>query len=89
MLDRIQSELRPRGYLIGDAFTVADLTAAALLSPLLQPKQIQYPIRITWPGYMEEYRASVVRHPAAQWAAEIFRRHRGVSAEVHRPARTS
>src|SRR5262249_19333771 len=36
-LDRLEAELRPSGYLVGDTFTVADLTAAALVSPLLQP----------------------------------------------------
>ena len=85
-LDRIQSELRPSGYLVADAFTVADLTAAALLSPLLQPEQIQYPVGIALPAYVQEYRESVTRHPAAQWAVEIYRRHRGVSAEIRRTA---
>ena len=85
-LDRIQAELRPSGYLAGDSFTVADLTAAALLSPLLQPDQIQYPIGIDLPAYAQEYRESVMGHLAAQWAMEIYRRHRGVSAEVRRTA---
>jgi glutathione S-transferase len=30
-MDRIERELQPSGYLVGDHFTVADLTAAALL----------------------------------------------------------
>src|SRR5262249_11446904 len=36
MLGRIEEERAGRAHLVGDAFSVADLTAAALLSPLLQ-----------------------------------------------------
>ena len=41
VLDRIETERAGRPYLVGDAFTVADLTAAALLAPLLQPAELQ------------------------------------------------
>jgi glutathione S-transferase len=81
-LDRIEKERRGRAYLVGDAFTVADLTAAAMLSPLLQPAEIQYPLRVELPAYLQEYRATISKHPAAQWAAGIYRLHRGRSAEV-------
>jgi len=81
-LDRIEQERQGRAYLVGDAFTVADLTAAALLSPLLQPSEIQYPLRVELPGYLQDYRATVLQHPAARWAAGIYRLHRGRSAEV-------
>src|SRR5262245_25726229 len=43
-LDRIEQERDGHTYLVGDAFTVADLTAAAMVSPVLQPSEIQYPI---------------------------------------------
>jgi glutathione S-transferase len=83
-LERIARELRPSGYLVGDAFSVTDLTAAALLSPLLQPPGIQYPLTVALPDNLRPYRDEVTRHPAAQWATEIYRRHRGSSAEVGR-----
>ena len=83
-LDRIEQERQGRAYLVGDAFTVADLTAAAMLSPLLQPPEIQYPLRVELPPYLQEYRATLLRHPAAQWAPDIYRLHRGRSAEVPR-----
>src|SRR5436309_5666384 len=41
-LDRIEQERQGRAYLVGDPFTVADLTAAAMLGALLQPPEIQY-----------------------------------------------
>jgi len=83
-LDRIEEERHGRPYLVGDAFTVADLTAAAMMSPWLQPPEIQYPLQITWPPYLQEYRAALLRHPAMEWAAGIYRLHRGRSAEIPR-----
>jgi glutathione S-transferase len=83
-LDRIEQERQGRTYLVGDAFTVADLTAAAMLSPLLQPPEIQYPLRVELPPYLQDYRATLLQHPAMQWAADIYRLHRSRSAEVSR-----
>ena len=42
-LDRIEHERQNRAYLVGEAFSVADLTAAALLSVLLQPPEDSVP----------------------------------------------
>ena len=81
-LDRIEHERQGRAYLVGEAFTVADLTAAALLGALLQPHEIQYPLQVELPLYLKDYRATLFRHPAAQWAAGIYRLHRGYSSEV-------
>jgi len=83
-LDRIARELQPSGYLVGETFSVADLTAAALLAPLLQPPELQYPLAVTLPDGLRQYLDELVRHPAAQWALDMFRRHRGRSAEVRR-----
>jgi glutathione S-transferase len=85
-LDRIERERQGRAYLVADAFTVADLTAAAMLSPILQPPEIQYPLRLELPAYVRDYHAALLQHPAAQWAASIYRLHRGHSAEVSRRA---
>lgn len=81
-LDWIERELQGRAYLVGATFTVADLTAAALLAPVLQPPELQYPLRVELPSYAQEYRATLLRHPAMEWAATIYRLHRGRSAEV-------
>jgi len=83
-LDRIERERQGRAYLVGEVFTVADLTAAALLGVLLQPPEIQYPLKVELPLYLKDYRATLLQHAAAQWAAGIYRRHRGSSAEVAR-----
>lgn len=81
-LDRIEQTRQGRAYLVGETFSVADLTAAALMNPLLQPPEIQYPLQVELPPYIQEYRAVLLKHPAAQWAAGIYRQHRGRSAEI-------
>jgi len=83
-LDRIEQERQGRAYLVSEAFSVADLTAAALLGALLRPPEIQYPLQVELPPYLQDYRATLLRHPAAQWAAGIYRLHRGRSAEIPR-----
>jgi len=85
-LDRIEQERQGGAYLVGDAFTVADLTAAAMLGALLQLPEMQYPLRVELPPYLEEYRATVLQHAATQWVAGIYRLHRGRSTEVSRAA---
>lgn len=74
-LDRLESELDGREYLVGDAFTVADLTAAALFYPLVQPPEA--PLRLPPPtaGY-ERFRAPLEERPGYRWVEETFRRHR-------------
>jgi glutathione S-transferase len=83
-LDRIEEWRQGRAFLVGEAFSVADLTASALLGALLAPPEIQYPLQVELPGYLQEYRDLLLRHPAMQWAADIWRQHRGPSAEVSR-----
>jgi glutathione S-transferase len=78
-LDRIESERAGGPYLVGESFTVADLTAAALLYPLVWPPEYQYALP---EPPRSEFRESVSDHPAVGWLAEIWRRHRGSSAEI-------
>jgi glutathione S-transferase len=78
-LDRIESERAGRDYLVGERFTVADLTAAALLYPLVWPAEFQYPLPEPKPWEFLESRRD---HPALGWIAEMWRRHRGSSAAV-------
>jgi glutathione S-transferase len=81
-LDRIAAELQPSGYLVGDGFSVADLTAAALLSPVVMPPEFSYPLLTPLPQSAGRFRESLAGHRAFHWAAEIYRRHRGTSAAV-------
>jgi glutathione S-transferase len=81
-LDRVSAELQPSGYLVGDGFSVADLTAAALLMPIVWPEEAQYLPRGPFPEAVHRWRDSVSEHPAFAWVDDMYRRHRGSSAEV-------
>jgi glutathione S-transferase len=81
-MDRLAKELRPSGYLVGDRFTVADLTAAALLSPLVSPPEFPYKATMPPPEPGLKVRESMSKHPAFEWTLKTYREHRGKSAEV-------
>ncbi len=85
--DRVEAELQPSGYLVGESFSVADLTAAALLSPIVIPPEVQFPRfdprRL--PESVQQFRESLRARRGYHWVGEMFRRHRGSSAEVRRP----
>ncbi len=80
-LDLIESELEG-DYLIGDRFSVADLTAASLLFPLVAPPQFPYWLPPEWPEEWEEFRRSLAGRSGYRWVGEIYARHRGGSAAV-------
>ena len=79
---RDEAELRPSGYLVGDRFSVADLTAAALLAPVVFPPEFPYRPPGPLPAPVARWRDSLASRPAGRWAAEMYRRHRGTSAEI-------
>ncbi len=81
-LDRIDRETQPSGYLVGDAFSVADLTAAALLGAIVGAPNFEYPLPQPFPESLEDYRRSIAAHPAAKWVLDVYARHRGTSAEI-------
>jgi glutathione S-transferase len=81
-MDRLVAELRPSGYLASDRFTVADLTAAALLSPLARPAEFPYQATVPLPQPMAKIREELRAHRAFQWTLQIYRQHRGESAET-------
>ncbi len=81
-MERLQSELGPSGYLVGDTFSVADLTAAATFTPLLLPPERQYPPQVPKVPPLQEFADELAAMPGADWVMEMFRRHRGRSAEI-------
>ena len=81
-MDGLEKELQPSGYLVADRFTVADLTAAALLSPLVRPPEFPYKPALAIPEPFAEIRDSLSEHRAFQWTLRVYRQHRGSSAEV-------
>ena len=74
--DRIESERAGRDYLVGDRFSVADLTAAALVGPLLLPPEFPWHPRDGYPPALERVRDELSQHPAADWIRRTYARHR-------------
>jgi glutathione S-transferase len=72
--DRLEAELDGGDYLVGDRFTVADLTAAALLYPLVIPPE--GPELPPPPEGFERFREPLKVRPGYGWVQETFRRHR-------------
>jgi glutathione S-transferase len=81
-LDRLEAELGPSGYLVGDSFTVADLTAASLFYPLVLPSQFPYPTVVEVPEPGREFIESLAGRPGARWVAQMYERHRAPVASA-------
>jgi glutathione S-transferase len=81
--DRLEAEVGPSGYLVGDSFTVADLTAASILSIVVVPAQFPY-IKLhpdERAAQFRRYRNSLKDRPGFRWVEDMYARHRGTSAE--------
>ena len=67
-----------RSYLVGDDFTAADLTFAALAAPALRPKQ--HPIQLAQAGKINEEMAAVIlelrQTKAGKFALRLYREKR-------------
>ncbi|HSS05044.1 MAG TPA: glutathione S-transferase family protein [Solirubrobacterales bacterium] len=81
-LDRLEAELGDGEYLVGDSFSVADLTAASLFYPLASPEE--GPLRADSPAAkgFEVFREPLNERRGVEWVREMFRRHR-------KPAKTA
>jgi glutathione S-transferase len=81
---RVEAEAGPDGYLVGDSFTVADLTAASILGLIVVPPEFPY-IKLRpeeRAAQFQEFRASLKDWPGFKWVEDMYARHRGTSAEV-------
>jgi glutathione S-transferase len=77
-LDRLDAELEAGAgeYLVGDSFTVADLTAASLFYPVALPEGAPLPPDQPLPESYQRFREPLEDRPGMRWVREIFRRHR-------------
>ena len=66
------------GYLAGDAFTIADLTAAALLAPLIDPPHPDMQKPAPMPARLDEITRTWRGHAAGRWVLEMYKRHRPI-----------
>jgi glutathione S-transferase len=76
-MDRLEAELGRSGYLVGDSFTVADLTAAALFYPVVRPAAFPYPSVTAVPEAGRDFLDALARRPGGRWVADMYERHRG------------
>jgi glutathione S-transferase len=82
--DKVEAGVGPSGYLVGDSFTVADLTAASILAVIVMPPEFPYiklhPDQRT--AQSRRFRDSLRERPGFRWVEDMYARHRGASAEV-------
>ncbi|GLQ33056.1 glutathione S-transferase family protein [Litoribrevibacter albus] len=77
LLLHLDERLENRDYLVGDHFTRADLTAAALLSPICQPIEHPYYTEdLTLPSDLAEIRERLKDRPFYHWVSKIYQKHR-------------
>jgi glutathione S-transferase len=75
VLDDIAARVASTGYLVGATFSVADLTAAALIAPLFDPVVADMARPAPQPPRMVALKAHWASHPAVAWAGKMYRLH--------------
>lgn len=77
-LDRLEAELDASGgrYLAGDRFSVADLTAATLFYPLVNPPEGPQGLDAAAVPAFEAFRRPLKDRPGYKWVEAIYRDHR-------------
>jgi glutathione S-transferase len=80
--DRLESEIGPSGYLVGDRFGVADLAVSAVMTAIIRPPQFPYPLPEPWPAELVALRDSVAQRRGFAWVLDMYARHRGESSEL-------
>ena len=88
-LERIEQRIKENagGYLVGSSFTLADLTAAAMLAPLIGPEESPWPDHHVTDGNADQ-RKLFRNRPAGEWVLRMYQQHRhaGRHADRHSSA---
>jgi glutathione S-transferase len=74
-----RDSLQPSGYLVGNRFSVADLTLAALLAPIVAPPEFPYPQPQRGHPRLIPVRETLAAEGLLYWTRDMYARHRGVS----------
>ena len=78
----IEDVLGSGDCLVGDRFTVADLTGAALLAPIIAPPEFPYGGQNLFPPRLQQIADDLRALPAAEWVLRTYAHHRPPSAEI-------
>jgi glutathione S-transferase len=81
----IEHELGDGDYLVGDRFSVADLSGASLLTPLMTPPGRPHLPQVS-PAAVVALREQLEGRRVGAWVTEMYARHRGSSTAVSRRA---
>ena len=79
---RFRDALQPSGYLVGDRFSVADLTLAALVAPVVAPDQFPYLQPQRAHPLLEPLRTALAANGILDWTRKMYALHRHARAEV-------
>lgn len=77
-LHELNAIVKERKYLVGNSFSRADLTACALLGPVVMPEEydFQWPPESMMPPELIALRNELKKEPFYNWVSEIYKLHR-------------
>ena len=75
-LDEIANQVTSTGYLCGDTFSIADLTAASLLAPLVSVDHTDMARPQPIPDALVAFYQRWADHPALDWVRNQYAQHR-------------
>jgi glutathione S-transferase len=80
--ERFRAELQPNGHLVGDGFTVADLTVASLVAPIVAPRDFPYPQPQRDHPRLAAVRDVLAEYGLLAWTRDLYTRKRRRSAAI-------
>ncbi len=81
-LDLVYEKSQATGYLVGDGFSAADLTACAHLAPAVNPPDCDMTRPEPMPDTFRQQLDEWAKHPGTDWVRKIYRDHRPPSSAV-------
>lgn len=75
-LEEVAAATQHTGYLVADRFSIADLTAAALLAPFANPDHPDMARPQPVPAPVADIMGPYASHPALEWVRRMYREHR-------------
>ena len=74
--DKLDEELRGKSYLVGNTFSRADLSVAAMSAPLVWPANSWFIWTENIPESINQFRAPFTQRSTFHWVNEIYQNHR-------------